>query len=86
MLERENGTLRREIADLKKAQEEKVEKVSRTYEGLLSKMEEEIRHGQVTISELRGKLTLNMVDAILFDTGMHPSIQTDPPGRIGGLS
>lgn len=68
-LERENGTLRREIADLKKAQEEKVEKVSRTYEGLLSKMEEEIRHGQVTISELRGKLTLNMVDAILFDTG-----------------
>jgi len=68
-LERENGTLRQEIADLKKAQEEKVEKVSKTYEGLMSKMEEEIRQGQVTISELKGKLTLNMVDAILFDTG-----------------
>ena len=68
-LERENGALRREINELKKAQEEKVEKVSRTYEGLMSKMEEEIRQGQVTISELKGKLTLNMVDAILFDTG-----------------
>lgn len=68
-LERENRELRQQIADLKKVQEEKVETVSRTYEGLMSKMEEEIRQGQVTISELRGKLTLNMVDAILFDTG-----------------
>lgn len=68
-LERENGTLRQEIAALKKAQEEKVEKVSRTYEGLMSKMQDEIRQGQVTISELKGKLTLNMVDAILFDIG-----------------
>lgn len=68
-LERENGTLRQEVADLTKAQAEKVEKVSKTYEGLMAKMEEEIRQGQVTISELRGKLTLNMVDAILFDTG-----------------
>jgi len=68
-LERENRELRQQVADLKKAQEEKVETVSRTYEGLVSKMEEEIRQGQVTISELRGKLTLNMVDAILFDTG-----------------
>lgn len=68
-LDRENQALRQEIADLKKAQEEKVETVSRTYEGLMEKMEEEIRQGQVTISELKGKLTLNMVDAILFDTG-----------------
>ena len=68
-LERENGTLRQEIAALKKAQEEKVEKVGKTYEGLMSKMQEELRQGQVTISELKGKLTLNLVDAILFDTG-----------------
>jgi len=68
-LDRENRDLRQRIADLTKAQEEKVEKVSRTYEGLMAKMEAEIRQGQVTISELRGKLTLNMVDAILFDTG-----------------
>lgn len=68
-LERENNTLRQEIGNIRKAQEEKVETVSQTYKGLLSKMEEEIRRGQITISELKGKLTLNMVDAILFDTG-----------------
>ncbi|GAB4362179.1 MAG: OmpA family protein [Deltaproteobacteria bacterium] len=68
-LEKENRDLGQRIADLKKAQEEKVETVSKTYEGLMSKMEEEIRQGQITISELKGKLTLNMVDAILFDTG-----------------
>jgi chemotaxis protein MotB len=32
-------------------------------------MKGEIDKGQVTISELRGKLTVNMVDAILFDSG-----------------
>jgi chemotaxis protein MotB len=32
-------------------------------------MKGEIDKGQVTISELKGKLTVNMVDAILFDSG-----------------
>jgi chemotaxis protein MotB len=32
-------------------------------------MKQEISQGQVTISELKGKLTVNMVDAILFDSG-----------------
>lgn len=58
-----------EIATLKKAKEEQVQKVSSTYEGLLEKMKSEISKGQVTISELKGKLTLNMVDSILFDSG-----------------
>jgi chemotaxis protein MotB len=32
-------------------------------------MKGEIDRGQMTISELKGKLTVNMVDAILFDSG-----------------
>ena len=32
-------------------------------------MKTEIDKGQVTISELEGKLTVNMVDAVLFDSG-----------------
>jgi chemotaxis protein MotB len=32
-------------------------------------MKSEISKGQVTISELKGKLTVNMVDSILFDSG-----------------
>ena len=69
LLETENRKLRQNIVDLKKTQKEKVEKVSTTYEDLLEKMKKEISEGQVTISELKGKLTVNMVDAILFDTG-----------------
>ena len=68
-LESENGRLKQEIVTLQKAQEEKVQKVSKTYEDLLVKMKGEIAKGEVTISELKGKLTVNMVDAILFDSG-----------------
>jgi chemotaxis protein MotB len=69
VLETENSKLRQEIVALQKAKEEKVQEVSTTYESLLEKMKNEISQGQVTISELKGKLTVNMVDAILFDTG-----------------
>lgn len=67
-LETENSRLKQEIAGLQKAKEE-VQKASQTYEQLLDKMKSEISQGQVTISELKGKLTVNMVDAILFDSG-----------------
>lgn len=64
-----NEKLSQELAAQRKAQEEKVEKVSSTYESLLEKMKAEVSKGEVTISELKGKLTLNMVDSILFDSG-----------------
>jgi chemotaxis protein MotB len=65
----ENERLARDISETQKAREEKVKEVSSTYEQLLAKMKGEIAKGQVTISELKGKLTVNMVDAILFDSG-----------------
>jgi chemotaxis protein MotB len=68
-LEEENTALRRENARLARAKEEQVQKVSSTYENLLEKMKVEIAQGQVTISELKGKLSVNLVDAILFDSG-----------------
>ncbi|BDV41994.1 chemotaxis protein MotB [Geotalea uraniireducens] len=68
-LQSENDQLKGDIANLQKAKEEKVREVSKTYEDLLDRMKGEIAQGQVTISELKGKLTVNMVDAILFDSG-----------------
>ena len=68
-LDAENAKLKAENASLVKAREEQVRKVSSTYESLLEKMKTEISKGQVTISELKGKLTVNMVDSILFDSG-----------------
>ncbi|RJP25827.1 MAG: chemotaxis protein MotB [Deltaproteobacteria bacterium] len=61
--------LEREAEGLRKAKEEEVRKTSSTYESLMEKMKKEISAGQVTISELKGKLTVNMVDSILFDSG-----------------
>lgn len=68
-LESENRKLKEDIATLQKVKEEKVKEVSSTYEKLLSNMKNEIAQGQVTISELKGKLTVNMEAAILFDSG-----------------
>jgi len=68
-LDAANAKLKSENASLVKAREEQVQKVSSTYESLLEKMKSEISQGQVTISELKGKLTVNMVDSILFDSG-----------------
>jgi chemotaxis protein MotB len=68
-LESENKALKSDIVALQKVKEEKVKEVSGTYEQLLQNMKSEIAQGQVTISELKGKLTVNMEAAILFDSG-----------------
>lgn len=68
-LEGENKKLREDIAQIQRVKEEKVKEVSGTYEKLLANMKNEIAQGQVTISELKGKLTVNMEAAILFDSG-----------------
>jgi chemotaxis protein MotB len=69
ILETENASLKESIANLKKAKEEEVKTVSKTYENLMQEMKGEIAQGQVTITELKGKLTLNVVDQILFASG-----------------
>jgi len=61
--------LETEKANLQKSKEEKVQEVSKTYGDMLDKMKKEVAAGQVTITELKGKLTVNMVDAILFASG-----------------
>jgi len=78
-LEKENNRLREETANLQKAKAEEAQKTSRTYEDMLEKMKNEISQGQVTISELKGKLTVNMVDAILFDSG---KTEVKPAGLV----
>jgi chemotaxis protein MotB len=54
------------------------EETSKTYSDMIEKMKSEIAEGQVTITELKGKLTVNMVDAILFDSG---KADIKPEGR-----
>ena len=48
----------RSLADLKK-----------TYTSLVGEMSEEIKKGEITITQLKDKLSVNMVEKILFDSG-----------------
>jgi chemotaxis protein MotB len=68
-LEGDKQMLGESIALLKKTREEEVQTVSRTYEDLLNEMKGEIEQGQIAITELKGKLTVDVVDKILFDSG-----------------
>jgi chemotaxis protein MotB len=54
---------------LEDADAAEIAKVKKSYEDLTSGLKSEISAGQVQITELKGKLTVNMVDKILFDSG-----------------
>jgi chemotaxis protein MotB len=68
-LEGDKQMLGESIALLKKSKEAEVKTVSKTYEELLAEMKGEIQQGQIAITELKGKLTVEVVDKILFDSG-----------------
>lgn len=68
-LEGENAKLKQDIANLQKTKEEEVKKVSSTLEEMTERMKEQIAKGDLTIRELRGKLTVDMKAAVLFDSG-----------------
>lgn len=68
-LEGDKQMLGESIALLRKSKEAEVKTVSSTYEDLLAEMKGEIEKGQIAITELQGKLTVDVVDKILFDSG-----------------
>lgn len=68
-LEGDKQMLGESIALLKRSKEVEVKTMSRTYEDLLAEMKGEIEQGQIAITELKGKLTVDVVDKILFDSG-----------------
>ena len=68
-LEGDKQMLAESISLLKKTKEVEVRTVSKTYEDLLAEMKSEIAQGQIAITELKGKLTVDVVDKILFDSG-----------------
>jgi chemotaxis protein MotB len=67
-LEAENTKLKENLAEVKKKEVE-VQTESNTFKQLMQEMKGEVAKGQVTISELKGKLTLDVVDKILFASG-----------------
>jgi chemotaxis protein MotB len=64
-----SNVLQQQLEAERQAREARLAEVQGTYDELVGKLEEEIQRGEVKISELKGKLTVNVVDKILFDSG-----------------
>jgi chemotaxis protein MotB len=64
----------RAIAEMEKS----IAEIKRTHDSLMAEMQNEIKAGEVTITQLKDKLTLSMVEKILFDSG---SAEIKPNGK-----
>lgn len=70
-LSAENGALKKERDELNAKAEKaaELEKATATYEDLQKKLEKEIQEGKIQITEMKNRLTMTMVDKILFPSG-----------------
>jgi chemotaxis protein MotB len=59
------------------AKEEEIRRLTRTQEELTKSLQDEIAKGNITIQQVRDRLTINMVDRVLFDSGQA---QVKPAG------
>lgn len=73
---RENEFLGREVERLKlktgelsSAKEKELANVKSTYENLVKELKREIEHGDIKITQAVDRLSVNMVEKILFDSG-----------------
>src|SRR5512135_3475575 len=79
--------LEEQIASTSKAKEEEIGRVKQTYDTLMADMKAEIEQGQVTITKLADRLSVSMVDRILFPSG---EVEITPAGlkvlqRVGNV-
>ena len=70
--------LNRALEKEKIARQARLAKVKNTYDQLVGALEDEIERGELTISNLEGQLSVNLLNQILFDSG-ETSIK--PEGR-----
>lgn len=66
----------------KLAKEEEIARLTRTQEELSKSLQDEIAKGNITIQQVQDRLTINMVDRVLFDSGQA---QVKPAG-VGVLT
>lgn len=70
-LKKEKAELAAKVEELSPKAEKaaQLEKASQTYQDLIKKLEKEIEHGEIQITEMKNRLTMTMVDKILFPSG-----------------
>jgi chemotaxis protein MotB len=68
-LQKHMDELSQEKAQAIAEKEKSVAELKKTYDSMVGAMQQEVEKGEVTITQLKDKLTLSMVEAILFDSG-----------------
>ena len=68
-LRQEQSRLAATLEQERAAKEEEIKRLTRTQEDLSKSLQDEISKGNITIQQVRDRLTINMVDRVLFDSG-----------------
>ena len=68
-LRQEQSQLAAALDQERAAKEEEIKRLTRTQEELSKSLQDEISKGNITIQQVRDRLTINMVDRVLFDSG-----------------
>lgn len=68
-LKRENERLQVKTGELSKEKEKELANVKSTYENLVKEMQKEIEQGDIKITQAVDRLSVNLVEKILFDSG-----------------
>lgn len=68
-LQQQIAALKAQAEAERKAREERVAKLKNTYDQLVGALEQEIKRGELTITNLKGQLSVNLPNKILFDSG-----------------
>ena len=76
-LRQEQSRLAATLEQERQAKEEEIKRLTRTQEELSKSLQDEISKGNITIQQVRDRLTINMVDRVLFDSGQA---QVKPAG------
>ena len=76
-LRQEQSQLAATLEQERLAKEEEIKRLTRTQEELSKSLQDEIAKGNITIQQVRDRLTINMVDRVLFDSGQA---QVKPAG------
>ena len=76
-LRQEQSQLAATLEQERLAKEEEIARLTRTQEELSKSLQDEIAKGNITIQQVQDRLTINMVDRVLFDSGQA---QVKPAG------
>jgi chemotaxis protein MotB len=76
-LRQEQSRLAATLDQERAAKEEEIKRLTQTHQALSKSLQDEISKGNITIQQVRDRLTINMVDRVLFDSGQA---QVKPAG------